>query len=451
MNIDRIVDELKKDNLVITPTDTVYGIMGDALSINAIKKVNIVKKRKEEKPLIILVDSKEMLYEYTKEISKLEKDIIDCYMPGKLTMLVLKNEKLSDMLTSDSPYVGVRIPDNEDLIKIIKKLDHPVFSTSANIAESAPITKVDNIESYMLKYIAYIEDGGKCINKNSSIIQVDCGNIKIIRDGEVAQKIAQNYPNLIRYDYSYEEVKINNIYGILYKPKKDGKIPIIIFSHELCHNHSSGISYAEYLASCGFAFYTFDFAGGSEASLSGNDMQRMSVLTEVNDLDMVLDNIIEWNFIDKKNIFLLGASQGALVTLLAAAKHKSIIKGMVLLYGGFLIPEMMHDFFKKLDNVPNVFSYLGWYDAGRIYVTDVWDMKPYEIMQDLSMPVLLIHGGKDKLVDIKYSIRANKSLKNSEFIVLPNAGHIFHGENLDLACKYIEEFLQKNIDYKKRD
>ncbi len=193
MNIDRIVNELKKGNIVITPTDTVYGIMGDALNDKAIKKVYEAKKRDQKKPLIVLVSNISMLKKYTESLSELEIELINKYMPGKLTMILKKNSLLSNNITNNSEYVGIRIPDNNYLIEIIDKLGNPVISTSANLSNENVITNVHNINQELLKYISYVEDGGEIEAKSSTIIKVNNNKIEFLRDGELASKIKSDY------------------------------------------------------------------------------------------------------------------------------------------------------------------------------------------------------------------------------------------------------------------
>lgn len=191
MNIDRIVSELKKGNIVITPTDTVYGILADASNENAVKKVYDAKKREYSKPFILYVSDKEMLYKYTKDLNNLEKELIDKYTPGKLTIILNKNENISDIVTKDT--VGIRIPDNKDLIEIIKRVGNPLITTSANISSKETITSIDKIESEMLDKISYIEDGGEITALPSTIIKVTDNKIEFLRDGDLANKIKKDY------------------------------------------------------------------------------------------------------------------------------------------------------------------------------------------------------------------------------------------------------------------
>lgn len=197
MNINKIVSELKKGNLVIIPTDTVYGISTDIENTKAIEKVYQAKNRDKNKPLLLLVNNEEMLKKYTKKLTNLEKEIIKKYLPGKLTILLLKNDKVPDNITAGSNLVGIRIPDNNDLIQIINKLGHPIISTSANISGQNTITNPQKIDQNLLKYISYIENIGTVNSEPSSIIKIENNQIKIIREEKIAKQIIKDYPNNI--------------------------------------------------------------------------------------------------------------------------------------------------------------------------------------------------------------------------------------------------------------
>lgn len=193
MNIDKIVKEIKQGNLVIIPTDTVYGISVDMTNEKAIKKVYEAKNRDKSKPLILLVSSVDMLRKYTEKLNQLEEEIIKKYLPGKLTLLLHKNNKVSDEITSGSNLVGIRIPDNKELIKIIDKIGNPIISTSANISGKTPITNPKEIEKEMLKHISYVEDAGTINNEPSSIIKIENEKIIVIRKESIAKQILKDY------------------------------------------------------------------------------------------------------------------------------------------------------------------------------------------------------------------------------------------------------------------
>ncbi len=197
MDIKRIVKEIKDGNLVITPTDTIYGILADATNINSVEKVFECKNRNKCKALILIADSIDMLKDYTKDISSLEKEIMEKYFPGKLTILLHKNSKVDDEITGGSQLVGIRIPDNKDLIEIIKRVGKPLISTSANISGQNPITNPKEIEPELLEHISYVEDGGVVNSEPSSLIKIENNKIIVLRDGSIAREILKDYQNNI--------------------------------------------------------------------------------------------------------------------------------------------------------------------------------------------------------------------------------------------------------------
>lgn len=197
MNVRRIAKEIKRGNLVIVPTDTVYGILADATNIEAVEKVYLAKKRNRNKPFILIVDSLEMLETYTKNISSLQRELITKYLPGRLTILLEKNEKIDNLVTSDSHLVGIRIPDDKNLIKIIHAVGKPLISTSANLSKRDVIISIEMIEEKLLEEISYIADGGVILNVPSTIVKVENAKIFILREGEVAINIMNDYPDKV--------------------------------------------------------------------------------------------------------------------------------------------------------------------------------------------------------------------------------------------------------------
>ena len=195
--INKIIDVLSKGEIAILPTDTVYGLTGDATSLKAIKLANDIKKREKPQPLLILVSSIDMLKKYTKNISDLELEVINKYWPNKLTILFEKNDLLSDELTASSPYVGVRMPNNKLLLDIMNKYNKPLLSTSANITSKDVITKISLLENEMRDSVSYIYDAGELSTTASTLIKIENGKIKILREGELASQILKDFESVI--------------------------------------------------------------------------------------------------------------------------------------------------------------------------------------------------------------------------------------------------------------
>lgn len=192
MNIDKIVEIINSSGLVISPTDTVYGIMGDALNKESIKNVYDVKRRDYKKPLILLMSSIDMIKEYTLDISEDEMNLMKKFYPGCMTLLLKRNSKVDGMICNNGEYVGVRIPDNKDLLSIIEKLGRPVFSTSCNISGNDVVRSVDEIDEEIVSKVDYIYDGGYIDSVSSTVVRIDNGEVVILREGNLSEEI-KNY------------------------------------------------------------------------------------------------------------------------------------------------------------------------------------------------------------------------------------------------------------------
>ncbi len=175
-DIGKAADIIKKNGIVVYPTETVYGIGANIFSEDALKKVFAVKKRDAEKPISVAVSGFKII-NYLAYISDRERSFIEKLLPGPVTVLLKKKEKVPDMLTSGKDLVGIRFPDHETTIRLIELAGVPITSTSANISGETPPRKVAEIKIKA----DYIIDGGECGGEPSTV--VDVVNRKIIRKG----------------------------------------------------------------------------------------------------------------------------------------------------------------------------------------------------------------------------------------------------------------------------
>ena len=248
-----------------------------------------------------------------------------------------------------------------------------------------------------------------------------------------------------RYSVFEKSCKNNGqeIYGVVYQPEIEEKVPLVIFAHELGASYTSGIPYAEALASQGVAAYTFDFRGGSANSRSEGRTTEMSVMTEADDIRAVIDEAKEWNFVDQDKIVIIGASQGGAATAVYAAENNNDLKGIILLYPAFVIYDDIHQQFQSLDEVPEKFNYQGWIRVGKNYISDAWDYNFYDDMEKFDKPVLILHGDRDGIVDLSYSQEASECYQDAELHVMNGAGHGFYESSFDEAITLINAYLEK--------
>ncbi len=237
-----------------------------------------------------------------------------------------------------------------------------------------------------------------------------------------------------------------SIYGTLFVPKDAaGKLPTVILSHGYNGTGEQGEKIAAELAVKGYITYSFDFCGGSAKSRSSGKTTEMSVLTEVADLNDVIDELMGNSLVDTKNLFLFGGSQGGAVAALAAASRPDDIAGLVVHFPAFVIRDDMHEAYASLDEIGATVKFMG-LEIGHKYYEDMWDYDVYEHIGNYKKDVLIFHGDKDTLVPLSYSERAVEVYESAHLEVFPGQGHGFgqpySGIALEMTLEYLEEHIQ---------
>jgi pimeloyl-ACP methyl ester carboxylesterase len=250
------------------------------------------------------------------------------------------------------------------------------------------------------------------------------------------------------YRFNTREIPCNNngknIYGIAYIPVNMGeKMPTVIFSHGYGGTNMDGRAYAEALARKGIAAYCFDFCGGGHASRSDGKTTEMSVFTEKSDLEAVIETVKSFEFADSDNLFLLGGSQGGLVSAMAVADQPDAIRGLILLFPAFVIADTSRRQYTSLAEIPDEIQFMGM-QIGRRYYTDVWDYDVYKHIVAYDRDVLIIHGDRDQLVPVFYSEKAADVYPQAELKIIPGAGHGFQGKDEKTAIAYVLEYIERN-------
>ena len=214
-----------------------------------------------------------------------------------------------------------------------------------------------------------------------------------------------------------------DIYARAFVPDVEGRVPIVIFSHGLGANVEHEEEVQKTLAKAGIAVFSFEFAGGSSsaAPMSEGLTTEMSVLTEVQNLKDAIRIASGLEYADPQKIYLMGSSQGGLVTALTAEEVTNIA-GLFLFYPAFSLPDDIRSSFPKLDEVPETFNLLGT-KIGKKYITDIYDMDPYANLEKLGMPVHIYHGKDDNIVPLTASQKAMKRLGNARLTTLEDTGH----------------------------
>jgi L-threonylcarbamoyladenylate synthase len=180
--VERAVQVLRRDGIIAYPTDTVYGLGGDAFSDDAILRVYEAKMRPLGKPISVAVSDTEMLCAIA-AVDDLSLDFIGRFLPGPVTVILESRSCIPDILTGGTGRIGVRIPAHDLALAIIRGLDAPITATSANIAgEDDPVSPGEIRVPYDL-----LVDGGALKGVPSTV--VDLGEGRILRRGILADEI----------------------------------------------------------------------------------------------------------------------------------------------------------------------------------------------------------------------------------------------------------------------
>ena len=274
--------------------------------------------------------------------------------------------------------------------------------------------------------------------------QIDWGPFAFIKYNKKPICLAEEKQKYMAEDIWLKNGK-KNIFGTLYKAESGNKNqPIAILSHGYNGNSVYNKFIAKSLASSGISVYAFDFCGGGTKSKSDGETNDMSVITETGDLNAVIEQVKNWDWVDKENIFLIGESQGGCVSALVAAKRDDI-NSLVLYYPAFCIVEDANKKFRCADDIPNTSRAFMGMAIGKKYYEDILGMDIYGEIAGFKNPVLIMHGTADNVVDYSYSEKANRVYENSELVTFEKAGHGFNSADSEKAVKYAYDFISENI------
>jgi len=186
-DIDQAAAWLQRDELVAIPTETVYGLAGNAFSEVAVARIFAVKNRPSFDPLIVHTSHYRRLSELVGEVPQAAQRLAEAFMPGPLTLVLPRRPLIPDIVTAGSPLVAVRIPDHPLTARLLAAIDFPVAAPSANPFGYISPTTARHVERQLGDRIPYILDGGPCrVGLESTIIGFPKGQVTVYRKGGIA-------------------------------------------------------------------------------------------------------------------------------------------------------------------------------------------------------------------------------------------------------------------------
>jgi L-threonylcarbamoyladenylate synthase len=188
---------LKNDGVVGIPTETVYGLAGNAYSDVAINKIFEVKKRPNSNPLILHVKNSNELDKIGTQIPELAYKLAETFWPGPLTLIVKKQPHISNLITASQDTVAVRVPNHTLTLELLNSIDFPLVAPSANPFTRISPIEAPHVEAYFKDQINMVLDGGRCSEGvESTIVGFENNRAVIFRLGAISieeiEKITNN-------------------------------------------------------------------------------------------------------------------------------------------------------------------------------------------------------------------------------------------------------------------
>jgi len=178
---------LRRGGLVIYPTETVYGLGGDARSDDVAKKIFDVKGRKIDSPISIAVSSAETIENFA-YIPKEAKGLLRL-VPGPVTLVMRAKGGISKLLLSKGGNIGIRVPDHPVALRLVEAAGFPITSTSANISGSPSPSTVQEAIEQVGPHVDLALDGGRCAySVPSTVVDLTVSPFRILREGPVKRE-----------------------------------------------------------------------------------------------------------------------------------------------------------------------------------------------------------------------------------------------------------------------
>ena len=188
-NLSDALAALNRGDVIVFPTETLYGLGADALNFAAVEKVFQLKGRDPHNPLPVLVSDRAMLDSLVTEIPPLAEKLMAYFWPGPLTLVLPARADIPRPLVNATGGIGVRISGQPIATEIVRILGRPLTATSANPSGQAGARTVAQAIAYFSGKIDIFVNGGELTSlTGSTVAEVTANKLKIIRAGDIAKR-----------------------------------------------------------------------------------------------------------------------------------------------------------------------------------------------------------------------------------------------------------------------
>jgi len=175
---------LHQDGVIALPTETVYGLAADAQNPTAINRLFAIKGRPHSRPISILMASMQDMETYAKDIPKAAWQLAEAFWPGPMTLILPKKSEVSDILSANTPTIGLRVPDHAMAQQVLKAFGRGLAAPSANTHKALSPTSAAAVRADLGDKVDHILDGGiASAGIESTIIDCTKQSLTVLREG----------------------------------------------------------------------------------------------------------------------------------------------------------------------------------------------------------------------------------------------------------------------------
>jgi L-threonylcarbamoyladenylate synthase len=184
---------LREGEIIIYPTETLYGMGAIALNEESVKKIFKIKERSYGKPIPILVKDEEMLSRFV-EVTEEASRLIDKFLPGPLTLVLRQKKNLPDLISAGTRKAAVRISNYPFVRRLFDFVSEPLTSTSANLSREGNLFNFDEIYRTFKGEVALIVDSGSLPqSRGSTVIDLTVKPPRIVREGDISKDVLKEF------------------------------------------------------------------------------------------------------------------------------------------------------------------------------------------------------------------------------------------------------------------
>lgn len=196
--IEEIAAVLRRDGVIVYPTETFYGLGANGFSAQAVQEVYRLKKRAHRKPISVLISDLSMLRRIAADVPLHYQPLVSKFWPGPLTLVLKASSIVPKKLLGPEGTIGVRLTGHEWVRSLVRQADFPITATSANVSGDMAISDPKTVRELFYGLVDLIVDGGATRGLlPSTVVDLSGKKPRLIREGAIpSSRLIEYLPSL---------------------------------------------------------------------------------------------------------------------------------------------------------------------------------------------------------------------------------------------------------------